>query len=171
MSDEELQQFVGRVLRPGSVNLQKYLAGEGGYPHWHSEIYPRDARCDALHRVLPWTIYLNDVPEAGETEFFYQWRADPAADRIVAHRLGRGSLTPTAATRPSAATETSPRHGYCFSGPSKSSGPDQRSSFHDANGRFSLNDDARERKATDVESRRENPAVSVATVSVNRRTY
>jgi hypothetical protein len=74
MSDEELQRFIARVLRPGSVNLQKYLAGEGGYPHWHSEIYPRDARCDALHRVLLWTIYLNDVPEAGETEFFYQRR-------------------------------------------------------------------------------------------------
>lgn len=74
MPDAELQKFVARVLRPGSVNLQKYLAGEGGYPHWHSEIYPRDQRCDPLHRVLLWTIYLNGVPEAGETEFFYQKR-------------------------------------------------------------------------------------------------
>jgi hypothetical protein len=74
MPDAELQKFVAKVLRPGSVNLQKYLAGEGGYPHWHSEIYPRDQRCDPLHRVLLWTVYLNDVPEAGETEFFYQRR-------------------------------------------------------------------------------------------------
>jgi hypothetical protein len=74
MPDAELQKFVARVLRPGSVNLQKYLAGEGGYPHWHSEIYPRDRLCDPLHRVLLWTVYLNDVPEAGETEFVYQGR-------------------------------------------------------------------------------------------------
>lgn len=74
MPDSELRKFVARVLRPGSVNVQKYLANEGGYPHWHSEIYPRDQRCDPLHRVLLWTLYLNDVPEAGETEFVYQQR-------------------------------------------------------------------------------------------------
>lgn len=62
------------VFRPGAINLQKYLAGEGGYPHWHSEIYPRDPNADTLHRVLLFTIYLNSPPEAGETEFYYQQR-------------------------------------------------------------------------------------------------
>lgn len=62
------------VFRPGSINIQKYLADEGGYPHWHSEIYPRDANADTLHRALLFTIYLNNVPEAGETEFYYQER-------------------------------------------------------------------------------------------------
>jgi hypothetical protein len=74
MTDDALREYVAKVLRPGAVNLQKYLAGEGGYPHWHSEIYPQDARCEPLHRVLLWSVYLNDVPEAGETEFFYQRR-------------------------------------------------------------------------------------------------
>jgi hypothetical protein len=71
---EQFQSLLSRVFRPGPVNLQKYLAGTGGYPHWHSEIYPRDAQADTLHRALLWTIYLNAVPEAGETEFFYQQR-------------------------------------------------------------------------------------------------
>lgn len=62
------------VFRPGVINLQKYLANEGGYPHWHSEIYPRDPHADTLHRVLLFTIYLNEVPEGGETEFYYQQR-------------------------------------------------------------------------------------------------
>jgi hypothetical protein len=74
MTDDALREYVAKVLRPGAVNLQKYLAGEGGYPHWHSEIYPQDGRCEPLHRVLLWSVYLNDVPEAGETEFFYQRR-------------------------------------------------------------------------------------------------
>jgi hypothetical protein len=74
MPDDALRGYVGRVLRPGNVNLQKYLAGEGGYPHWHSEIYPQDGRCEPLHRVLLWSVYLNDVPQAGETEFLYQHR-------------------------------------------------------------------------------------------------
>ncbi len=86
MPDAELQKFVARILRPGSVNIQKYLAGEGGYPHWHSEIYPRDSGCEPLHRVLLWTIYLNDVPEAGETEFLYQNRkiAPQAGSLLIA---------------------------------------------------------------------------------------
>lgn len=74
IGDEQYVQLLSAVFRPGAINLQKYLAGQGGYPHWHSEIYPIDQYCEPLHRVLLWTIYLNDVPEAGETEFFYQQR-------------------------------------------------------------------------------------------------
>jgi hypothetical protein len=65
-------QLIPYMYRYGAVNLQRYRAGEGGYFHWHSEIYPQDERCEPLHRVLLFMFYLNDVEEGGETEFFYQ---------------------------------------------------------------------------------------------------
>lgn len=74
LEDATLSRILMSIFRPGAINLQKYLANEGGYPHWHSEIYPRDPSADTLHRALLFTIYLNEVPEAGETEFFYQQR-------------------------------------------------------------------------------------------------
>ena len=74
-----------RVLyRPGTINLQKYQRGSGGYHHWHSEIYPQNASCESLHRVLLWMVYLNDVTEGGETEFLYQGRKiAPKKGRLV----------------------------------------------------------------------------------------
>jgi len=74
-----------RVLyRPGTINLQKYLRGSGGYHHWHSEIYPQNASCESLHRVLLWMVYLNDVADGGETEFLYQGRKiAPKQGRLV----------------------------------------------------------------------------------------
>lgn len=43
----------------------------GGYHVWHSEL----SDISAIHRVLAWIIYLNDVPEGeGETEFLWQKR-------------------------------------------------------------------------------------------------
>ncbi len=72
INDELFTQMLMHAFRAGSINIQKYLADQGGYPHWHSEQYPLDASCEALHRVLLWTIYLNPVKEAGETEFLYQ---------------------------------------------------------------------------------------------------
>jgi len=74
LPDAQLTQVVAAVLRPGSINLQKYMADQGGYPYWHSEIYPRLDQGEALHRLLLWTIYLNDGFEAGETEFLHQAR-------------------------------------------------------------------------------------------------
>jgi hypothetical protein len=74
-----------RVLyRPGTINLQKYQRSSGGYHHWHSEIYPQNATCDSLHRVLLWMFYLNDVEDGGETEFLYQGRKiAPKKGRLV----------------------------------------------------------------------------------------
>ena len=72
MPDKELAGVISQLFRPGSINIQKYIAGEGGYPHWHSEIYPVVGDSEPLHRVLLWTIYLNDDFEDGETEFFHQ---------------------------------------------------------------------------------------------------
>ena len=79
-----LDEMVRRMYRCGEINLQKYLQGKGGYHHWHSEIYPRDAACETLHRVLLFMYYLNDVDDGGETEFFYQERKiTPQAGRLV----------------------------------------------------------------------------------------
>lgn len=71
-SEKQLVALVTRLLRPGSVNLQKYPAGVGGYHRWHSEIYPLDANCETLHRALFFIIFLNSVPHGGETEFLFQ---------------------------------------------------------------------------------------------------
>lgn len=72
--DEQLRGIIMLLYRSGLLNLQKYQQGSGGYHHWHSEIFPRDAQCEVLHRVLLYMYYLNDVAEGGETEFFYQQR-------------------------------------------------------------------------------------------------
>lgn len=74
MNDSELQRLVTQLFRPGGINLQRYFADEGGYPYWHSEISPKADSDDNLHRVLLWTIYLNDAFDEGETEFLYQRR-------------------------------------------------------------------------------------------------
>lgn len=76
LPDELLQALIRRTLRPGNINLQKYISGQGGYPYWHCELYPKagDTANETLHRTLLWTIYLNDAFVAGETEFLYQHR-------------------------------------------------------------------------------------------------
>jgi hypothetical protein len=74
MDDEALANLVRAVMRPGAINLQRYTAGQGGYPYWHCELYPRDPSCETLHRHVLWTLYLNDGFAAGETEFLYQGR-------------------------------------------------------------------------------------------------
>ena len=85
------EQLIRTLYRPGAINLQKYLQGSGGYHHWHSEIYPQNASCDSLHRVLLWMFYLNDVAEGGETEFLYQ-------DRRIAPKKGRLVIAPAGFT-------------------------------------------------------------------------
>jgi len=74
MDDLQVANLARFALRPGSINVQGYNADQGGYPYWHCEHYPRDAQCEALHRVLLWTLYLNDGFAGGETEFFFQRR-------------------------------------------------------------------------------------------------
>ena len=76
LPDDLLQALIRKTLRPGPINLQKYISGQGGYPYWHCELYPKagDAAGETLHRTLLWTIYLNDGFAAGETEFLHQRR-------------------------------------------------------------------------------------------------
>ena len=84
MDDASLGALARQCLRPGAINLQWYAAGEGGYPYWHSELYPRDAGGETLHRHLLWTLYLNDGFDEGETEFLFQQRkVKPAAGALL----------------------------------------------------------------------------------------
>jgi len=91
MDDAALAPIVRTVLRPASINLQRYTGGRGGYPYWHCELYPRDPRAETLHRHLLWTIYLNDDFEQGETEFLYQ-------RRTIAPKTGSLLIAPAAFT-------------------------------------------------------------------------
>jgi hypothetical protein len=75
LADRYVGPLIKALFRSGPMNLQKYAAGSGGYPHWHSEIYPQDARCEPLHRVLFYMYYLNDVERGGHTEFYFQARS------------------------------------------------------------------------------------------------
>ncbi|MGQ8364608.1 2OG-Fe(II) oxygenase [Glaciecola sp. 1036] len=72
LGEPQLEHLMKYVFRLGEINAQRYTAGEGGYPYWHSETYPQPKSVEALHRVLLFMFYLNDVEEGGETEFFYQ---------------------------------------------------------------------------------------------------
>ena len=91
MDDGALANLVRTVLRPGGINLQRYTAGQGGYPYWHCELYPRDPTAETLHRHVLWTVYLNDGFAAGETEFLYQ-------NRKVTPRAGSLLIAPAAFT-------------------------------------------------------------------------
>ncbi len=72
---QRARDITGHLYRSGTVNIQKYECGVGGYPHWHSEQYPQLNDYEALHRVALYMFYLNDVNEGGETEFYYQGRS------------------------------------------------------------------------------------------------
>jgi len=50
-----------------TIKIQKTKPGQG-YHVWHAETTNRESS----HRLLTWTVYLNDEFEAGETEFLYQ---------------------------------------------------------------------------------------------------
>lgn len=91
LSDADLTRLMMAVFRPGSINLQKYLADQGGYPYWHCEQYPKDQTAETLHRVLLWSIYLNDGFAAGETEFVHQ-------ERKIVPSTGALLIAPTAFT-------------------------------------------------------------------------
>ncbi|HYO55197.1 2OG-Fe(II) oxygenase [Archangium sp.] len=91
LGDPVFDQLVGKLYRYGFLQVQKYLKGSGGYPHWHSEIYPKDPSCEQLHRVLAFQFYLNDVSEGGETEFFYQ-------EKKVQSKAGRMLIFPAGFT-------------------------------------------------------------------------
>ena len=91
LDDPALSSILTKVFRPGETNIQRYTADQGGYPYWHCESYPRAANAETLHRVLLWTLYLNDSFREGETEFLYQRRK-------IVPSVGTLLLAPTAFT-------------------------------------------------------------------------
>jgi hypothetical protein len=91
LDDDTLGDMLRSALRPGPINLQHYQADVGGYPVWHCESAPNHPHYESLHRVLLWSIYLNDGFEGGETEFLYQ-------ERKVVPRTGTLLIAPSAFT-------------------------------------------------------------------------
>ena len=91
LDEPTLNSIVLMLFRPGTINLQKYVGDQGGYPYWHCELYPQLDHGETLHRVVLWTIYLNDDFQEGETEFLYQ-------DRKIAPKTGSLLIAPTAFT-------------------------------------------------------------------------
>ncbi len=100
MSNQQIENIIRYIYSIDDINMQRYTKGSGGYHHWHSEHFPHptDPGQRSLHRVLLWLIYLNDVEEGGETEFFYQnAKVKPTQGSIVLAPCGfthshRGSI-------------------------------------------------------------------------------
>lgn len=83
VGEPQADVLMRQLFRIGEINAQYYKQGEGGYPYWHSEIFPMPDN-EALHRTLLFMFYLNDVDEGGGTEFFYQKELiQPKAGRMV----------------------------------------------------------------------------------------
>ncbi|TRX52480.1 2OG-Fe(II) oxygenase [Thalassomonas sp. M1454] len=84
VGEPNIMNLIQYLFRLDPINAQKYDKGIGNYSHWHSEIYPQPNENKSLHRVLLFLIYLNDVEEGGETEFYHQKRiVKPKAGSIV----------------------------------------------------------------------------------------
>ena len=47
----QLPVLVQQIFRLGNIQAQKYEVNKGGYPYWHSEVYPQLQHNEALHRV------------------------------------------------------------------------------------------------------------------------
>lgn len=93
MDDALLFRFINTIFRTGTTNLQKYQKSSGGYHHWHSEHFPspHDPANSALHRVLLWMYYLNDVDKGGGTSFYYQ-------DKTISPKQGTLVIAPAGFT-------------------------------------------------------------------------
>ncbi|MFT5453423.1 MAG: hypothetical protein ACI9N9_002933 [Enterobacterales bacterium] len=74
LSNPDIENMINMMFRLDNINLQRYTRNKGGYHHWHSEHYPHptDPSQKSLHRVLLILLYLNDIEDGGETEFYYQ---------------------------------------------------------------------------------------------------
>jgi hypothetical protein len=79
-----LINLIQYLFRLAPINAQKYSQGKGNYNYWHSEIFPQKGDNDALHRNLLFILYLNDIKEGGETDFFYQEKSiKPKAGTMI----------------------------------------------------------------------------------------
>ncbi|QQX82020.1 2OG-Fe(II) oxygenase [Shewanella sp. KX20019] len=91
LGEPRAEALVKYLYRSGTINIQKYDKNRGGYPHWHSEQFPQLNHNEALHRVMLYMFYLNDVEDGGETEFYYQ-------DKVVKPRKGTMVIAPAGFT-------------------------------------------------------------------------
>ena len=67
------------LLKIIDFKVQKTLPSQG-YHVWHYE----NGNVEYAHRVLTWTVYLNDIKEGGETEFLHQSkRVTPEQGSVV----------------------------------------------------------------------------------------
>lgn len=71
LCEPNMANYVQHLFHLGDINIQKYDQSVGGYPYWHSEVYPQAGNNDALHRTLFFMFYLNDVDNGGSTDFYY----------------------------------------------------------------------------------------------------
>ena len=98
VNQDLMKMIVANHFHLGSLTMLRYKAREGGYPHWHAEIFPEPST-EALHRVLFFICYLNDVEVGGETEFFfYDVKVTPRKGRLLIAPAGfththRGNVT------------------------------------------------------------------------------
>lgn len=84
VTEGNLFNLVRYLFRLAPINAQKYEKNKGNYQYWHSEIFPEVGENTALHRMLLFIIYLNDIEEGGETDFFYQERSiKPKAGTMI----------------------------------------------------------------------------------------
>ncbi len=68
------------LIRSTDIKMQKTDPGQG-YHIWHFEQAATD---DSISRCLVWAAYLNDIEEAGETEFLYQkLRVPPKKNTLI----------------------------------------------------------------------------------------
>ena len=80
----QAQNIMRYLFRMAPINAQKYEKGVGNYGYWHSEIFPQPNGNEPLHRTLLFIIYLNDVEEGGETDFYYQGKSiKPKAGTMI----------------------------------------------------------------------------------------
>jgi hypothetical protein len=81
LKETQILSFCGvNDLNFTTVKIQKTKPGQG-YHAWHIE---KNGHSEMFNRVLAYTIYLNDVEEAGETEFLFQKkRVKPKTGRIA----------------------------------------------------------------------------------------
>mgnify|MGYP001208352732 CR=1 FL=1 len=67
-NEVECSSFFTESTFISSSSLMQKTEPMEGYHTWHTE----NTTWDVYNRALAWMVYLNDVEEGGETEFFYQ---------------------------------------------------------------------------------------------------
>ncbi len=65
----QVEIMMKQLFRLGQIRLQKSEVTNGVTTIFHNESHPVKGTDEVLHRMLNFTVFLNDVEEGGETEF------------------------------------------------------------------------------------------------------